>query len=518
MNSTRSTRWPLISGALAAATCSLAIGASPEADERFGVYKFTAQFGNRPWKIVEHAISTIPRFIQSGNFRPLGRVVEWSGHDLAGQLSIWFNIPINISLGLLRMASAAFLAYAVCRLIERVVSSDRRPADRWILMPAVSILVASSFLVADVVGPVNMFSWFYLGTSAVVVMVAAVFTRAHWYESGPTGALALGILGLLGIALAAMNELSAIAIPLSLATILSRLIILEIQLDRDIIRLPVLKRWFAMLGGFLTLFIPVRLIIARTCSLNECYGASDFSVSSNYPATVVGRLMTGFVPTQWSYGLGDGIADGSSARTVVKLGLVFGAVVAVPVLWYAIRVATFSCGRLSHRAAASSLIVSGTLAFSTAAILGTSSVLQNPSLQVGAGWRDSALTTPAMGVVLATALTILLGCLGTFKKTVSALLDAGIPLAALYVSILTTWSVTAAAATDVERQLNNRIALEAVVVDETAQSNASRCELLELWSLNYRDSVYTSRPEQLERALDGFVKYAHGVDRFCEPP
>ena len=318
-------RWPSVAAGLAAVAAAPSIALSPEADERFGVYLSTAKFGVNPLRIVRHGYDSIPQFLERGNFRPLGRVIEWSGHVLAGQISLFFNVPVNISLGTLRLVAVATLAFAIVWLVEAVIQvpSGGR-ADRRALLPVVSALVGASFLGSQTHGPVNMFPWVYLGTSAVVVFAARLMASEELFVEGSIRWSRRIGFALLGVALASTNEVTAIAIPFSAVVVVARGVVLGVPFNSRWRRLRAVRAWGYQLAGFLVVFVPVRLFIASQCAGGNCYTASDFALTRAYPEAVVGRVVTGFVPTQWYEGmsrsaldsLGGGVGDAGVGRDV----------------------------------------------------------------------------------------------------------------------------------------------------------------------------------------------------------
>ncbi|MDG1365712.1 MAG: hypothetical protein P8P85_01500 [Acidimicrobiales bacterium] len=499
----------------AAVAASPSIAASPEADERFHIYTFAARFKANPLKIVGHAFDTVPDFLDRGNYRPLGRIVEWSGQVFVGEISLLFNLPINVSLGVLRLISAALLAASIVWLVSAVLRRDDRQDSRATMLPAVSVLVGASFLVSQTGGPVNLFAWLYLGTSAIAVLAAKPLAAADLYGGQLSRRRGVAFV-LIGIVLASTNEITAIAIPLGLVTIVARSVVLGLRPAPTLLRLPVVRAWLLQLLGFLAVFIPVRVAIASRCGGDVCYSGSDFALTSAYPESVVGRMATGFVPTQWAEGLSSGAVGDLGGGTVLVLILAFLAVATPAIALYIGGWGGLDAAAPDRDSLLALGILGGGLALATTSLISLSQVLQDPSLRVGLAWRDSALATP--GVSLAGA-AVLAGLAHHrwFRKSVTPRLSvfAG-GLLAMLMSFITTWAVGFETGEDPERILNNRIALEAVVFESSPEANEYRCGLLDDWADSYRDTNWEFRPDQLRWALTDFVRYAHDAPYFCD--
>jgi len=510
----RGWRWPAAASCFAIAAAFPSIAASPEADERFHIYTFTARFGANPWKIVRYAYDTVPDFLDRGNFRPLGRIVEWSGQVFVGELALLLNIPVNLSLGILRLISVAVLAASLLWLVSAVLDRPSEADASGVLLPASAVMVGASFLVSQTGGPVNLFAWLYLGTGAISVLASRAFARADLY-GGPVSRSSAVRFVLLGVLLASTNEVTAIAIPLSLVVIVARSVVLGIPIGVGLLRLGAFRAWLFQLAGFLSVFAPVRIAIASRCGGDVCYSASDFALTSAYPEAIVGRMATGFVPTQWSEGLSSDATADLVGRGGVALLLGFVVVVLPAVVIHVGGWGAITAARPDSRSLLGLALLGFGLAAATTSLISLSQVVQDPSLRVGLAWRDSALATPGMSLALAAGLTWFAHARPVRESIAPRLAVLGVGLLVLLVSFTTSWAVAHKTSEDAERVLNNRIALEAVVFRETPEANAYRCELLADWAESYRDKNWDFRPDQLRGALTNFVNYAHQAPAFC---
>ena len=103
----RVSRWPRLAAILAAVAALPSIAATPRLDERIHPYGFTAQGGSNPLRLFADAITTVPEFLDLGNFRPGGRMIEWSGQWLVGQIALFFSVPTNVAFGIVRLVVVA---------------------------------------------------------------------------------------------------------------------------------------------------------------------------------------------------------------------------------------------------------------------------------------------------------------------------------------------------------------------------------------------------------------------------
>src|SRR5689334_3231387 len=96
------------------------------ADHRFNVYNNGGLYATRPWKLFAAAVTTVPQYLDAGNFRPLGRVLEWSLDVAAFTPTALFGLPAPIGLRIVSFLAAILLTGAAVLLVEAVTARRRR--------------------------------------------------------------------------------------------------------------------------------------------------------------------------------------------------------------------------------------------------------------------------------------------------------------------------------------------------------------------------------------------------------
>ena len=261
------------------------IALTPAADHRFNIYGNGGQYAAHPWRLLRSVVESVPQFLDLGNFRPLGRLLEWSLDTAAFALTGLFGIPANIGLRLISFAAAAVLTLAAVVFAEAVICRRERlfggPPSA--LAATLPFAVAAGLVAAGRTSTTVLFGGLYFSTAALVLAVAAWACRSR-----RAGALVV----LTGAGLAAFNELAYLAVPLATAAVLLRRRVVLGETWRSTLRGP--GAWFVGLlwGGFLPVFVPVRLLIWQRCSTGYCYSGSDIALGGAPAAAAqpAGRL------------------------------------------------------------------------------------------------------------------------------------------------------------------------------------------------------------------------------------
>ncbi|WP_030436104.1 hypothetical protein [Actinoplanes subtropicus] len=450
------------------------------ADHRFNIYNNGGLYATRPWRLFEAAVTTVPRYLDAGNFRPLGRVLEWSLDVAAFALTALFGVPAPIGLRVISFLAAVLLTVAAVVFVEAVTARRRRlfagsPSAAAALLP---FAVAAGLVAAGRLGTTVLFGGLYLTTSALVLGVAAWACRAR-----RAGLLIV----LVGAGLAAFNELAYLAVPLAtVAVLLHGRVVLGFDWRRVLRGASV--RFAGLLWiGFLPVFVPVRLLIRQRCASGGCYVGSDIAYRGA-AAALPGRLVSWLPPLMWQRATGGEFPRLAAAVPVL-------AFVALAVLgWRALRglwALPVLDGRQSGAlvgVAIALLVLAGTLA-----ALGA----EGQDLPVGSGWRESGLTTVA-GSVLVLAL---------WRRFVLVLLAL----------LVVAGTISAAANKDFRDAsgggrfpyLYDRIAQEVAGFDRTPAGDARRCALRDAFlTVDSRDG------ERFDMSLDRATRQLAGR-RFC---
>lgn len=429
-----------------------------DADHRYNVYWHGSIGQQRPWRLVTDNLRSVPMYLGFGNFRPLGRMLEWSVDTVAYVFGEVTHLPVQVGLRLVSALAAAVLCAAAVLFAEAVTAPGRMfaepPARPIALLP---FAFAAGLCAAGRLSTTVLFGGLYFLSAALVLAVAA------WVCGSPRwGALVV----LAGATLAVFNEVAALAPPLATAAVLARGGPARLR--------PALLLW----GGFLPVFGPVRVLLYQACRDGGCYGNSDLTLGPGVGGALTNRLTAWLPPLQW----GEAMRDAGPPSKVV-----FG-VAAVVLALLAVR-AFAEVPRLPglDRPRAVRLAVAGGSVLLLGAVLGSI----NPQTQElaeagrwGLGWRDSGLTA-AGGALLLAGLLALAGraVVTRVALVVFVLLGAG------------TTTVNQAYAVGGDRLpyavLTGAIAAEVAQFDSRPSGNTRRCALLDEFGATLRAAPYS---------------------------
>ena len=93
--------------AVSAAVLSVLLGSALRADEKYALYNEGGLYGGNPFAAIGGALQQVPFFISRGNFRPIGRSIDYIEHSAAYQLAIVTKIPVNVVHGMFRILAVA---------------------------------------------------------------------------------------------------------------------------------------------------------------------------------------------------------------------------------------------------------------------------------------------------------------------------------------------------------------------------------------------------------------------------
>jgi hypothetical protein len=210
---------------------------APGAGRQENVYWHGSSVRSMPWTLITENLRTIPMYLDAGSFGPLGRMVEWSLDVAVYVLTESLRLPTEIGLAVLSAITAVVLTGAVVVFAEALTARDRMfsapPAGVFVLLP----FAMAGCLAATVLS--GAFSF---------LSVALVLAVAAWICRGP--ARVVPVLAA-GLAVAAFNEVAALALPLATLAVLVRWRIEAVR--------PLVLLWL----GFLPLYVPMRLLMHR---------------------------------------------------------------------------------------------------------------------------------------------------------------------------------------------------------------------------------------------------------------
>jgi hypothetical protein len=472
------------------------VALTPSADHRFNVYSNGGLYAARPWQMVVTAVESVPQFLRLGNFRPLGRIVEWSLDLLAFGLTGLLGIPADIALRLVSFAAAIVLTLAAVVFAEAVTGRGRLFASTpSVLVATVPFAVGMGFVAAGRTSTTVLFGGLYFLSAALVLGVAAFvcrITRLNW----PLSLLIV----LAGAALASFNELAALALPLTTVAVVVR--------ERIVLghgwRRPGLNAAILLWLGFLPVFLPVRAIIYSICAHGACYTGSDVALPGA-PAALPNRLVAWLPPLMWHRA-----ADGTHLRLIGVLPAL--ALFALALLaWRATRQLP-RLATLDRRQSFGLAAVAAVALLLGAVLSALNSDLQELARQGvwGQGWRESGLTGAAGGVLIA---ALVAGrCRTWAAATLVPLVVAGT------IAVAANKAVHDGSSAGSYPYLHDRIAQEIADFDRTAAGDARRCELRALFIktsiANHHGRVDQPELERIDVSLNRATQQLDG-HRFC---
>ncbi|GIF02943.1 hypothetical protein [Actinoplanes siamensis] len=488
------------------------VALQPGADHRFNVYANGARYLHRPWELFGAAIASVPQYLSLGNFRPLGRMVEWTLDTATFALTDLLGLPANISLRLVSFLSAVLLTLATVVLAECVVSRGRPFAGPPSLIAAVlPFAVGGSFVAAGRTSTTVLFGGLYFLTSALVLLVAAAAARTvgRIRPGARPGWPAV----LLGAVLAAFNEMAWLALPLAALVVLIRGRVVLALSWRETARGAGARFTGLLWAGFLPVAIPVRMIIARRCAAGTCYSGSDVAPSGAL-AALPNRLTSWLPPLMWQRA-----GEGPYGHTLGPALLI--ALVALLLLVRRFWRDLPRCDSPDRRQAGA-LALAGLAVLVPAATMGA----LNEQMQRlaaagwwGLGWRDSALAG-AGGALLTVALLTAVFARGQRSgRTHRRGILAGVLVlaAAAAVGAAANRDYRASIASERPAYVHDRIAQEIVDFDRSASGNARRCTLRAQFRAALPREHRTDYPPELRRfdqAVDQATVRLAGR-RFC---
>ncbi|GAA4592003.1 hypothetical protein BJY16_000474 [Actinoplanes octamycinicus] len=469
------------------------VALQPSADHRFNVYANGARYLSRPWELAGEAFRSVPQYLALGNFRPLGRMVEWLLDAVTFGLTDLFGLPANISLRLVSFAAAIVLTLATVMLAECVVSRGRPFAGPPSLATAVlPFAVGGSFVAAGRTSTTVLFGGLYFVTAALALLVGAAAARI-------VGRIRLGArLGtgavLLGAALAAFNEMACLAVPLATLVMLIRARLLGLSWRETAGGTG--ARFVALLwAGFLPVAVPVRVIIAAKCAAGDCYSGSDVAPAGAL-AALPNRLTSWVPPFTWQRA-----TEGPYGHTLTA-----ALPLALVVLLLLVRRFWTDLPRYDtpDRRQAWALAGTGLAVLLPAAAMGA----LNPQLQRlaaagwwGLGWRDSALAGAAGALLTVALLTGLFARGHRTARTHRLGTLGGVLLLALVaaVSASANRDHRAAAAAEKPAFVHDRVAQEIVDFDRSAAGDVRRCTLRDQFRAGLPRDRRTGYPPEMRR-------------------
>lgn len=465
------------------------MGYSLIGDDRRRLYHAARRFGSDPLEAFSHSWDTIDGFLDSGNFRPLGRAIENIERLFVFDAAEATGLAPHAVLGLLRLAVVALLALVVCRVVSAVVgSAGAAPGG---LHPAVALhpmTLAVTLVAADNDSPITKYPFLVVGSTVLILAAALAVARdkdmqarrLSWHE--PLS------MALLGAVAASTYDLLYLAPAVAAAFLVARHATSR-RPARDLLHSAALRRWVWLSVGFGAVFVPVRIEIADRCSRVTCYSASDIQLSGDVPLVTAQRLLTGTPPAGWSHashiveesGLDFGLSE-LVTNSLLALLLAALVIVAVRSAQQLDRYsATPTAGTAAWRRPAASLAALGAAtALLPALLAGLSRHVHRVDYPIGEAWRETVMVQVGWSLVAASALVALFGIARTRRaSSVLAAVAATVLCVGLVLTLLANAKLNRVDRNTPLNAISNQIAAATVHFDPTEGGNARRCRLID---------------------------------------
>lgn len=279
--------------------------------------------------------------------------------------------------------------------------------------------------------------------------------------------------------------------------------------------------------GFLAVFIPVRIEIARRCSESSCYSASDADLTADAVGRTAERLITGAPPAGWRYtadlaeraGISFGLAD--LARNVLFAVLLAGVVY--------VTVIAARNGRRSlpdgvetaanwGRAAAGLGALGSVTALLPALLVGLSRRTQEVRPAVGEAWRETIMVQVGWSFMAAAVLVCILGIIRTPQPARIATTAAAMVLGGtMALTLLANARLSQADRVTPLHAITSEMATAAIHFDPTAGGNSRRCQLVDDYTVILPNPRQWVSGPNVWSELDELMLDIHGIP-YCDPP
>lgn len=442
------------------------------------------------------------------------------------------GLPAHAANGITRVALIAALAVVSLGVLSAVLRSARIDAvgsgrTAAVLYP----LVLAAFLVAgDHYSPLTSYTTVLTGSVIVILATGLWVARDRdmearslaWHE--PVALIAVGAV------LASAYDLTYLAPPFAGAFIVARIAASPLRCPRrQLARLASVRRWLWLCAGFVAVFVPSRIEIARRCSDGSCYVATDADLTLGAVGRTLDRLATGLPPAGWQY------AGDLLERSGVRVGMVdLMRNMLLAVLLGAVCAVAFVLARRAHHAHRASptpvgdpagwrrpATALGGLGLATALmpslLVGLSKRTQNVRPAVGEAWRETVMVQVGWSLVAA---AVLVTAFGIARRPLPARLAIGPAAVLLCVGMMMTLLanarvVRADRATPLHA-ITAEMSTAAIHFDPSPGGNRRRCGLVEDYTAILPDPKQWVSGPNVGAELDALMSKLHGTP-FCNP-
>lgn len=485
-----------------------------------------------PLKAAQSVYERTGHYLDRGNFRPLGRFLENMEYSILYEVGEATGLAPHAVHSLFRVAAIALLALVCTRLVAAIM----RPAGG-AEPPALGLypLVLAAVLVANGTGsPLVLFPFLLIGSAVVIVGAALLVGRDRDFAAQATTPGAAVVVFLVGAVCAMFYDLAYAAPVVAAAFVAARALASRMPV-RQARSTAAVKRLAFLWAGFLSVFVPSRVVIAARCSELDCYKGSDANPSPDALGLIPDRLVTAAPPAGWRYnanlaktGIGADLA-GLGANLLTLL-------LAVGIVIVAVRAARASAelpvrsdtpalpAEPAHtepgptrgnpdwqRTAAGLGLVGLALALPPAAMAALSRYMQQAQPQIGQAWRETLVVQAAWSLLLYAVITAVIGLTGSPAPRKAAVCAVSTALAlAMGAALLSNQRLTTAYRQHPVTSITKQMIAATLNDDPTPQGNARRCSLVG----DYREIA--DPPFPIEEHLDQIMLDRYGRP-YCEP-
>ena len=466
------------------------VGFSFQGDERSVIYHHVGVTGSNPLRAAEAVVRNVDNYVAMGNFRPVSRSLEPLLYGLEFDAAEATGLAPDVVHGGVMLIMVAILAVTGARAVAALARSADTPCSAAMLVFPMAL--AATLVANGISSPLVLFPFTFIGSVVLILAIALAVARDRDMTVRPLRRGEMAAMALLGVVAACTYDLVYVAPVLAAVFIAARAWAAAMP-AQALLATAATRRWLALSVGFLTVFLPVRLVIALRCSRVTCYEGSDISVSGQVLQLAAERSITGAPPAGWAnnFGLTSPSGDaGTPVLTVHPLLLAVGvaavcAAIALGARSLASPASAASSGPDPGAAArqwrlAGALAAFGTAATILAAVMAALAArTQRVRLPIGEAGRDTLLTQVGWSLVITAAA---LGALASARSpratrlaiyAAAAILGAGMAL--------TLWANTRIAAHDSADPLSvisHQVSAAASDFDTAATGAQLRCDLI----------------------------------------
>ncbi len=380
------------------------IGAVPLSDSRYNAYRFGGAYAQRPWELLTDPITSIPRYLDYGNVRPLGRLLERGLDALAYAVSSALAMPLSTPMRLTHLAAVAVFVVVLVVLVETVTSPTPlragRPSGATALVP---LALATTLVASGGTSSVIVFTDLYALSTALVLGLTAAAARHRLLVGADVTRRQLLGAALVGAALPIVNEVAYLTVPLAWTAVALRG---RLTLGRswpDLAESGAVKLLLAGTIAFATVFLPLRVMLALRCADGSCYDGSAVALGWELFPALGHRLLSWVPPVGWY----PATRNAPSQWYLPSDPLTWLLLAAIVVLAWRLLRDLSTARQLTGRQASALAGVGAAVLLLVATMVALSADVQGQVMDgwaMGSGWRDTLMVGAGASVLVAAVL------------------------------------------------------------------------------------------------------------------